>query len=339
MTYQDPPVNPRLFGWGDPALNVIQNRVIESNLIGSLPNVVVARDATAAVMLPSIEKVIRAKFHFDEGWSFFVAEETVYRLSSGQTLMVPQNIGNCVGSSHSKLLAARIAHEILALGDAEDPLGSTITGPTSLIPFIPYTYGVGRWAGNMLGGGDGSYCGAQIKGTMEHGFLPCRTPGLEQYAGTFPQCAADVGRLFGRSKSVLEQWRPQAIKFDLLEAPRASTGDEAKTLVVDKQIPLQICSGWGFAYDRFDSKYNVHLYRRSGSWSHSMQVMAIFAIKGQWFVAIRNQWGMDAHRGSPEIGIPGGCFVITFELFSSWIRASETIGIGQIQGLPQNPGM
>lgn len=69
-----------------------------------------------------------------------------------------------------------------------------------------------------------------------------------------------------------------------------------------------------------------------------MQIVMAFKIKGQKFRTIRNQWSHGAHKGSPEIGVAGGCMVITEEDFARWIRDSETIGIGAIQGLPSNPG-
>lgn len=327
---------PKEQGWGNPDLNIIQNRLIESSSQEKIKVLCSAGDAHgSSAMIPSIEKVLRSKMKFDEGWDFMVAERMVYEQSDTETLMVNQNMGNCVGNSHAALLASRIAHEILAEGDAEDPLGKG----NLAMPFIPYSYGVGRMEGDMLGGGDGSYCGAQIDGTMKHGFLPCFTTGLkEAYGDDMPQSSTSTGRLFGKSRKEIEKWTDKAASFDLLEAPKCESADDAKELMVAKKVPLQICSGWGFTYHKFDDKYGVHLYKKSGSWSHSMQLVACFAIKGQWFITIRNQWGQDQHKGSPEIGIPGGCMVIPIELFSTWVKSAETIGIGAIKGLPANPG-
>ena len=108
------------------------------------------------------------------------------------------------------------------------------------VPFIPYSYGVGRMVGGMLGPGDGSYCGAQIEGTMKHGFLPCFAEGLDKYAGSgdddLPQGTSNAGRLFGKSKKEIELWTAKAADFDLVEAPKCESADDAKTLVADKQI-------------------------------------------------------------------------------------------------------
>lgn len=337
--YKDPEPDFTKMGWGKKELQLFQNLIIENAHQESLPNIVTAQEAEpAGKMIPEIEVILRKKMLFDEGWNLMVAENIVCKLADGKTIMVRQNIGNCVGDSHACLIVNRSCHEILALGDAEEPLGEG----NLAVPFIPYTYGVGRWAGNMLGPGDGSYCGAQIKGTMTHGFLPCFVEGLSKYAGAgdaaLPQGTAAAGRLFGKSKAEIQKWTDKASDFDLLEAPKCTSGDDAIELVAKKQIPLQICSGQGFAYDRFDAKYGVHLYRFSGSWSHSMQIVAVFAIKGQWFVVIRNQWGQSASKGSPEIGIPAGCMVITLELFAKWVKKSECIGLGSIKGLGSNPG-
>lgn len=340
--YKDPPAGPT--GWGLEDRNAAQNRILEqaSQAAPEISRVLItARGAIGASGLdPIIEKAIRSRFKFDEGWDFMVAERIVLGYSELETWMARQLVGNCVGDSHCGLISLRIAHEVVAEGDAEDPLGRGHLGA----PFIPYSYGVGRWAGNMLGPGDGSYCGAQMEGTLKHGFLPCFVEGLSQYASdgdaALPQGTATANRLFGRSKSEIEKWTSKAVPFKMTEAPKAETADEAKLLMTEKYTPLQICSDWAFKYKGLDDKYGVHLYQRDrgDSWSHSMQVVLMFAIKGQWFVGIRNQWGFDAHRGSPEIGIAPGVFIITMEEFAVWMKQSEVMGIGEIQGMPANPG-
>lgn len=327
--YQDPPADPSKMGWGDSTFNIAQRSTIERGLQENLKIAVPASFAVGASSVhEKIEAAIRKQFKFDEGFSFYVTDRMVY----GTDLMLYQLIGNCVGASHAMLCASRYAYEILAEGDPEEPLGTGMLG----CPWIPYSYGVGRLVGDMLGPGDGSYCGAQIEGTQKYGFIPCFTEGLDRYGGELPQSSAEANRLLGRSRAEIEKWMAKAKPFDLLEAPRCESADDAKLLVCDRRIPLQICSGWGFRYWKRDAN-GVELYRPSGSWAHSMQVCAVFRIKGQWYVAIRNQWGNEAHLGSPEQGIPRGSFVITIEDFAKWVRSAECIGIGQIQGLPVKP--
>lgn len=302
-------------GWGDPELSTIDNRMAEAAMMESLPMVCTVRDSHGAgTIMPAVEARIRSAFKFDEGWDFRVAEELVAGVQTFQ-----QNIGNCVGASHTMLLAARIAHEILAEGQAEEALGQ---GDLQM-PFVPYSYGVGRLAGNMLGRGDGSYCGAQIRGTQEHGFLPCFVPGVSDY-GSLPQSSSTVGRLFGRSRAELEKWMPHARPFDLVEAPKVQSADDVWELIVNKKIPLQICSGWGFRFKQTDAN-GINVYDRGGSWSHSMQLIAAFRIKQQKYCTVRNQWGK-SHKD-------GQSFTIRWETLERWIPNSETIGIGEIQGL------
>jgi hypothetical protein len=64
-----------------------------------------------------------------------------------------------------------------------------------------------------------------------------------------------------------------------------------------------------------------------------MGIYGMFEIKGQEFVEIGNQWGRSAHKGSPEIGVPGGHMLITVETFERWLRAAHCRAVGQIDGL------
>jgi len=322
--YQDP--NPGLMGWGihpQIAQNLAAERLIHDDLASRTKLICSADQAIGAAQIsPKLEEQIRKLFKFDKGWSFLEVEKLVY----GRNFNMNQNIGNCVGASHSMLLATRIAHEILGEGDAENPLGQGLLG----MPFIPYSYGVGRMVGGMLSGGDGSFCGAQIEGTQKYGFLPCSTPGIPQE--DLPQGLAQTGRRFGSSQQVLEKWMPHAKVFDLEEAPACRSADDAIKLITEKYYPLQICSGWGFGYWKYDANYDLDLYKPSGSWSHSMQIVACFEVKGAWFVTIRNQWG-DSHKGSLNRGFPKNCMVIPIETFDRWVKDSETLAIGKIKGL------
>lgn len=243
------------------------------------------------------------------------------------------SVHNCVGASHAALVGSAIAHEVVVIGQAEDRLGFGQEG----MPFIPYSYGVGRMAGGMLGRGDGSYCGAQIKGTMEHGFLPSNTEGLDQYYGSgssgVPQGTASAGRLFGKSRREIEKWMPQARQFDLLEAPKPRNAEEAYELVADKQIGLQICSGVMPTFWKDDPVYGP-LYRMGERASHSTQIVAAFEYKGQRFFTDRNQWG-NYHKGSDVFGFDKTCLVFPFEEMEKWYRQGvEVLGIGEIQGRP-----
>ena len=326
--WSEPEPNEKRMGWTIDHLQPAQMKLIEEQASQEDELFCEAADASSISDIDDrILEIVKSHFKFDDGMNLLVFEQLVYQT----TFMIDQNMGNCVGNSHVCLVANRIAVEILGFGQLEEPLD--VPGVQTNVPFIPYSYGVGRHMAGFRGNSDGSTCSGQIQGTQKYGFLPCYTPGLENYSGTLPQCSSSVGKKFGRNFDECEKWLPHAKQFDLLEAPRARTAEDAKHLVCEKLISLQICSGWGFKYDGFDSHYGVHLYRPSGRWAHSMQVVAMFEIKGQWFTVIRNQWGKNQHKGSPEIDIPGGCMVIPIETFDRWIRDSVTFGIGEIQGL------
>lgn len=270
-----------------------------------------------------IEREIRKLFRFDEGWDFEEVEKLIY----GQPLVRgPQNIGNCVGYSHCLGLAERIAYEILVKGDPEEVLGDYRISGTP-VPFIPYSYGAGRClAGNMCGGGDGSYCEVQIEASQEHGFLPSDTPGLP---GPFPQSSAQVGRQWGSSKSTLQTWRPKAITFDLEHSWQCKSADDVwKAIVVDKQ-PVQICSGWGFVPKEQITLNGVRfwLYVKGGGWSHSMTLMGAWKIGGRRFFKDSNQWGMQAHKD-------GYYFVVEDDTMDKWVRNAHAATIGEIKGRP-----
>lgn len=342
--YQEPHPDPALCGWGLEKFNPSQNLGIERASIekaGVSDSITIVGAASAAggtALDPLVEASIRTHFKFDKGWSFFVSEQIVYGLDDEETLMARQLIGNCVGDSHSCLLAAKIAHEILAEGDPEEPLGKKMLG----IPFIPYSYGVGRRAGGMLGGGDGSYCGAQMEGTQKDGFLPCFTEGLSVYAGegnaALPQGTANANRLFGRSNSEIEKWTAKAKNFQLLEIIRAKNADDVKVGVTEKFSPFQICAGVMPTFWKNDDKYGP-LYHMSEPASHSTQIVAVMEFKGEWFYVVRNQWGQSAHLGNPLMGIPKGCMVCPLDDLNAWFRRGvECIGFGEIEGLPTNPG-
>lgn len=264
---------------------------------------------------------VKATANFDSGYSFSLVEPLVYgkHLTPG-----PQNIGNCVGYSHCMLLASKIAHEIFVELQPEQPL--TQNEP---IPYIPYSYGAGRVyiGGNRLGG-DGSNCSWQIQASMEHGFLPCDASGI---TGDIPQGSSSTGRQFGRSKSILDQFRPQAIKFDLVDSTRVYTTDDVKKCLTEIYTPIQICSNWGFRPAVYDDNCKVWIYKASGTWSHSMQLIGWIEIKGKTFIQVRNQWGTSAHKDCTPV-IPLGGFLIEPETLSRWLKSAYAATIGEIKG-------
>lgn len=260
----------------------------------------------------------------DSGYDFTVVEELVY----GKDLEPgPQNIGNCVGYSHCMCLASKIAHEIFVEKQPEEPLESQY-----FIPFIPYSYGAGRIyiGNNKLGRSDGSNCSWQIEASMNHGFLPCDADRLDGYDQK-PQGTSGTGRLFGSNKSVLDTFHDQAIKFDLVDSTRVTTVDEVKTILTEVYSPIQICSNWGFKAFSYDNERKIWIYKQSGSWSHSMQLIGWLEIKGESFIHVRNQWGRSAHKDCTPV-IPLGGFLIGVDTLSQWLPNAYAATIGEIKG-------
>lgn len=270
---------------------------------------------------PTALAKIKEKQNFDSGYDFTIVEALVY----GEDLQPgPQNIGNCVGYSHCMLLASKIAHEIFVELQPEKPLATNTP-----IPYIPYSYGAGRvYVGGNRYWGDGSNCADQIQASMEHGFLPCDTPNL---TGPFPQSTSTIGRQFGKSRSTLDKFHDTAINFDLVESTRITSVDEVRRFLTEVYSPLQICSSWGFRPSYYDNNRGIWIYKASGRWSHSMQLVGWISIKGEEFIHVRNQWGRDAHKNSTPV-IPLGGFLISPDTMKSWLRSAYCASIGEIKG-------
>jgi hypothetical protein len=278
-----------------------------------------------------MERLIRSKFEFDEGWSFHVAEELAY----GQDSAIVQQIGSCVGASHVALLAAKLAHEVLLEGDPEEPWGESDVGTAdSPMPWMPWSYQAARcyeagWWGDSS---DGSYCSVQIAASQKHGIVPCCE--VEGVLGSpvtpYPNPSGSYTRAFNR-KSKLDPFLPVAAKYPLKDSTVVSSGDQVWESITVAKTPIQICSGWGFAYHR--EQDGLRVFRRSGSWSHSMQIIGAFSIGSNRYECVRNQWGRNAH-GQPGRGFPGGCFIITHDTMESWIRDANAMTIGELVGIP-----
>jgi len=316
-------------GWGNPTLttdrNLYHERVSYELMCDNNPeriSMAYAREETA------IEKKIRSRFQFDSGYLFTEAEKLLY----GSDIHVNQSeygsIGSCVGTSHCTLVCSRIAQEILVEGQREDLFGQLNTNTDSVIPYIPYSYGVGRV---LIGGGtrgDGSYCSWQINGSLQWGYLPCSTPGL---AGPYPQTQSSNCRNFGSNKTLLLKYTNIAKQYLLTDTRRINTGEELKQAIIIEKAPVQICSSWGFAY--WTDKDGLKLYKPSGSWAHSLSLIGVFEINKNWYAAVRNSWGRDAHKLNPGAGVPDGCFIITLETADKWLKDAQAQTIGEIQGM------
>lgn len=263
---------------------------------------------------------LRKEMPWQVGWTFAVSERKIYGKINKRG---PQNMGNCVGYAKCLILAARMSHELAVEGDLETRFGSKNVG---FVPYIPYSYGAGRClSGNMCGGGDGSYCSVSFRAAMDHGFLPCDTPGLQ---GPFPQPSSRIGRLFGSSKRELMKWRDKAVVFDLEHSHRVQSEDDMWVTITERFMPVEICSNWGFragSREGWDD-FQFHIHRRSGSWAHAMQIIAAFEHPntGERYYMVANQWG-NYHKD-------GWWFVVDSDTMRQWLRQADARAAGEIKG-------
>ena len=329
-------------GWGEPQDTGLQRLLIERRQRSALEDEQFFSDLDDRLMLAATEEEspmesrCRELFQFDNGWSFHASEQLLY----GTPVIHSQgNVGSCVGAGGGLAIAAKASQEILNEGDLEEPVGWSTNDENDArdhaMPFTGFHYGAGRcknlWNGEKFvgsnNGGDGSYCSVQIWAYKTVGLLPCRLV-KSNFAGPFPQ-SADVRSWGNNRQGELNDHLEIAKSFRMTESVVVRSGDDLINVVSVLKHPCHICSGWGFASAGFDSKYEMTIYRRSGTWYHNMTVYGVFEVKGTWFVLVKNLWGPAAHH---EIGrgLPKGCFVIPLTLFDKWIVNAECMSIGEL---------
>lgn len=258
-------------------------------------------------------------FPFDEGFAFWPITSKVAGDGFGED---EQSVGNCVPYGSVLANIDRMCIELLVFGEAE----------SFFAPFIPYSYGAGRvYIGGDTSTSDGSLGSWQIAADMKYGLLPCDIANVPIRHTNDIQGSADTNHKWMRTRSVLDQFQPYAKPLTVGEGASIESFDELKIAVCDKKEPVTIASDWGFVSTGLDSKYGIVVHKPGGSWSHQMHVRAVFAIKGQWFVYIGNQWGFDAHPKVAE-GFALGGFVITAETFDRWVKEAECFVRGALNG-------
>lgn len=329
-------------GWGDPT-DWANHRLIkerrhrvemeDQQFFSNLDDRMMLADADTE---SPMEQLCRSMFQFDQGWSFHASEQLLY----GEPLVHSQgSVGSCVGAGGGLAIAAKASQEILNEGDLEDPVGWSPQDGNNLrdhaMPFTGYHYGAGRcknlWDGERFVGsisrGDGSYCSVQIWAYKTVGILPCDRV-KDRFRGPFPQ-SSDVRSWGNNRRDELNEHLDIASEFRMSESVVVRSGQDLMNVITVLKQPCHICSGWGFASAGFDPRYEMTIYRRSGTWYHNMTIYGVFEVKGTWFVIVKNSWGAEAHR---EIGrgFPAGCFVIPLSLFDSWIPQAECMSIGEL---------
>lgn len=263
-------------------------------------------------------------FPFDEGFAFWPITEKVYGKQVDEDA---QTVGNCVPYGSCLAVVDRIATELLVFGEPE----------RAFIPFVPFSYGAGRvYVGNVAWTSHGSIGAWQIAADMRYGLLPNDVQGVPARHEFDIQGASNTNSQWMRDKTALDAFAAYAKPLTIGEGTEITSFDNLKVAVVNKKQPVTIASNWGFVSTGVDYKYNIVLHRKGGSWAHQMHIRAVFAIKGQWFVYVGNQWGYNAHPKVGE-GFALGGFVITAETFDTWVKEAECYVRGSMNGRTLKP--
>lgn len=312
------------FGWGEEHQSAQEKLYIEAieneKLIQTYGEESFSRPISSEET--QMEKRVREIMPFDVGWDFTYASRIRHKRDIHHG---PQNDGDCVGYSNSNCICYRIDHEILCRGQADEPLGDYAKGFAPM-PHIGYSYGMGRYEGNMLRSGAGSYCSVQLRANKEHGFLPCDTPGIET-DDPQPRTTSETKK-WGSSKDLLFQWRPHAIEQTLEHSYQVKTEDDMWNAITVDKYPVQICSMWGFAARgkiQWDD-YVFWEFIRRGSWPHSMSVIGAFENpqNGDRWYKIGNQWGL-YHKGE-------WFFQVSASTMSKWVMQADARATGEVNG-------
>jgi hypothetical protein len=239
-----------------------------------------------------------------------------------------QLIGSCVASGEMRVSTCRMLWEVFILGELEELFGNTLPGVQSFAAFAPYSYRAGRRLGNM-NSGDGSYCSVHIEGMLKYGKLPCFTPGLTQDTDTLPEPQNEnTYRRWGSAagNALMDKYASTAKRFLLTESERnTSDPDLSKDRLITEFKPSMICSDWAFKPDyqhptlKNPDGSPMWIFKRdtADSWAHNMSIVAFICCNGQWFVKVRNSWGMKFHKGWDY-------FVIPIEVFVMWLKSQNT---------------
>lgn len=273
--------------------------------------------------LPGIEQYVREymdkQYGTGTGWDFTCAERRLY----GDVLWTNQPNGNCVGSSMGISMGSRIAHDVFAVGDAENPLGDTIWTPSSGIPFIPFLYGSGRHVGGFTGNGDGSWGTAQLEATHRYGFLDCNE--VEGYPPEYPQSNSSTNKLFGRNFTECTKYLEPASQRTLDDSVTVDTFDELWHAMTVDFMPAIAAGDCGFGYDR--TERGLRLYKHDRRWSHQMSIRRALEFtqdgRRERYIWVGNQWGKDNHGG--DCG-----FWLDEQQAENYVRRSFVACLGQI---------
>ena len=224
-------------------------------------------------------------------------------------------VGSCVGNAEALDLSVELAVDII-VGNV--PMQFTCMASAESC------YALSREAGNMLGGGDGSYGAAAAKSSTTMGTLwqqPYGSVDLSEYS--VERC-----RQWG-SRGVPADLKPIAAQTKLLSSYQIKNVDEAWALI-GAGHPLNQCSNLGFATTR-DSDGAC---KQQGSWGHSMALIGRrTTASGRRLFICMNSWGEDWVSGPVYEDQPQGSFGIDYEVVAKAVAQNDMFVKANMEGI------
>lgn len=193
--------------------------------------------------------------------------------------------------------------------------------------FAPYIYGISRvQVGNGRLSGDGSIGAWAAEGVRKFGIL------RNDY-GNVPPYSGSVARKWGRRPGPPDEFIDEARKFPVETVAPVRSADEVRDAICNG-YPCTIASNWGGRQDAgLSRKYNRVVFRRSGSWSHQMSVIAYDGSQGEPLFYVLNSWGPRAHPKPTDDAPPGG-FWITETDMDRIASAGDSFAFSGFKGFP-----
>ena len=323
---------PGKMGWGFDSQTLQEKQYAEKKaleqLVAANPAMMYERPAKDFTQSAIYKKAIELQEEdgIEDGFSFRYLEQAVFQMV---LIWLAQTIGSCVASGAMRAVFKRTLAQIMLEGDAYEFFGTDKPDQNSagsICSFAPYNYGEGRQLGNFDSGGDGSYCRVHIQSLM-NGILPCWATGLSQYTNQYPEPVDSEAtyRKWGdkQYRSVRANFKNIAADFKLTESIVVNSVDVSRVQLITHLKPQMVCSGWGFAPQSLIPGTKFWSYKRSGTWQHNMTRQGYLKIKGNWFVDVQNQWGMQAHKN-------GDYFLVPSEVDDQWVKDADIATIGEL---------
>lgn len=243
--------------------------------------------------------------------------QVVRKVLGRDIVNIPQEIGDCVS------WGARNATEYLACCDVL--MRKDREKYKEVFP--PYYYGTGRvyvggWDNDYSDGSLGSYMAEAV---MKYGTLFSDTPDCPRYSG-------NVAKEFGAKRSILDKWKPTAIKYLVKSAQQVTTYEQVCVSIANG-YPVTIASMQGFEMMANSKGFHVG----SGEWAHQMCIVG-YGRKPEDYCLIRNSWG-DSHGQLKDFetgeNLPKGYIRAQRKWIERIIAQDESYTYSQYDGFPE----